>query len=196
MKKNFLLSILALVVPILGLTLAWAADVVTGNGSEGTINVRDINDGAAWTQLEAGEAWTLDIEVESDGGSKNEWGSSILASGDNAFPKKNTFKGFQLYLQSSTNGGKLNAVFGGSDHVINNVSYNKNFKATIVYDGDKALSIKTVSAAGTEDTQNYTLTTAFPAISQFAYGLPTGINITKLVVTKTTTPQDPEEPGA
>ena len=202
MKKNFLLSILALVVPILGLTLAWAADVVTGNGSEGTIDVSDINDGAAWTQLEAGEAWTLDIEVKSDGSSKNEWGSSILASGSNAFPEKNAFKGFQLYLQSSTNGGKLNAVFGGSDHVINNVSYNENFKATIVYDGDKALSIKTVSAAGTEDTQNYTLTTAFPAISQFAYGLPTGINITKLVVTKTATPegpqdpQDPQEPGA
>ena len=193
MKKKFFLSLLALVVPILGLTLAWAADVVTGNGSEGTINVSAINDGAEWTQLEAGEAWTLDIEVESDGSSKNEWGSSILASGDNAFPKKNTFEGFQLYLQSSTNGGKLNAVFGGGDHVINNVSYNENFKVTIEYDGDKALSIKTVNKAGKEDTQNYTLTTAFPAISQFAYGLPTGINITKLVVTK---PATPEEPGA
>ena len=49
MKKKFLLSILALVVPILGLTLAWATDVVTGNGSQGTINVSDINDGAAWS---------------------------------------------------------------------------------------------------------------------------------------------------
>ncbi len=184
MKKKFFLSLLALVVPILGLTLAWAADVVTGNGSEGTINVSDINDGAKWTQLEEGEAWTLDIEVESNGSSKNEHGSSILASGSNAFPEKSAFNGIQLYLQSKNKGGKLNAVFGGGDHVINNVSHNENFKVTIVYDGDKALSIKTVNAAGTEDTQNYTLTTAFPAISQFAYGLPTGINITKLVVTK------------
>ena len=113
MKKKFFLSLLALVVPILGLTLAWAADVVTGDGNQGTINVGDVNDGNTWTELSAGDAWVIDIEVASDGSSYNDWGSSILASGSNAFPEKKGFEGFQLYLQSSGNGGKLNAVFGG-----------------------------------------------------------------------------------
>ena len=182
MKKSNILSLLFV---LLTSSWAWAGDVVTGNNSQGTINVSDVNQGQSWTQLDAGDAWIVNMEVENTtGASFNEWGSSILTTGGDAFPSKNSFNGLQIYLHSSSHGGKLNAVFGGGDHLIDNVTYMGNFSATITYDGDKALTITTTNASSQTVTKNYTLTTALPAISQFAYGLPTGINIKTLTVEK------------
>lgn len=174
MKKTFLLSLL---LTLLGTVSVWAENVVTGSGVQGTINIADIND-QNLTSIPANTGWTLALEVENpDGKSFNQWGTSILAIGDKAFPEKNNYKGFQLYLQSSSNGGKLDAVFGGGDHIIDNVTYTGNFNATIIFDGVKNLVIETTNASGNKATNSYTLASALPEIAEFAYGLPIGINI-------------------
>ena len=179
MKKTFLLSFL---LALLGTVSVWAENVVTGSGAQGTINIADIND-QNLTSIPANTGWILALEVENpDGKSFNQWGTSILAIGDNAFPEKNNYKGFQLYLQSSTNGGKLDAVFDGGDHLIDNVTNTGNFSAVITYNGSKQLQIKTTNASEKVAINDYTLTNALGEFSQLAYGLPTGINVKNLQI--------------
>lgn len=150
---------------------------VSGNGSRGSISVADIND-QSLNEIPAGAPWTISIEVKNPNGvSFNDWGTSIFAIGNNAFPEKNGYRGLQFYLQSSTNGGKLDAVFDGGDHLIDNVTYTGNFTATISYDGENQLQIKTTNASGKVAVNDFTLNNKLAEFSQFAYGLPTGINI-------------------
>ena len=161
----------------------YAGKDIIGSAKQVTINVEDIN-GCGWSTVPAGTAWTMTMEVEnSNGTSFNQWGSSIFAIGDNAFPEKNGYRGLQFYLQSSTNGGKLNAVFDGSDHQIANVTYTGDFSATISYNGEKQLQIKTTNALGIVAENNYTLNNALAEFSQLSYGLPTGINVNNLMIT-------------
>ncbi len=159
-----------------------ASVAITGEGKEGTINVADLNDND-WTKIPAGTAWTISMDVENpNGASFNQWGTSIFAIGSNAFPEKNGYRGLQFYLQSSTNGGKLDAVFDGGDHLIDNVTYTGNFSASISYNGGNQLQIKTTNASGTVAINDYTLTNTLAEFSQFAYGLPKGINVKNLMI--------------
>ena len=155
---------------------------ITGNGAQATIGVSEIN---GWTKVPAGTAWTISMDVENpNGASFNEWGTSIFAIGANAFPEKNGYRGLQFYLQSSTNGGKLDAVFDGGDHLIDNVTHKGNFSASISYNGDNLLQIKTTNSSGTIAENDYTLSNQLAEFSQLSYGLPTGINVKNLLITK------------
>ena len=155
---------------------------ITGAGSQGTIDVGSITS-EVWTSVSAGTAWTISMDVENlNGASYNEWGSSIFAIGDNAFPEKQGYKGMQFYLQSSTNGGKLNAVFDGGDHLIANVTYTGNFSASISYNGGNLLQIKTTNASSTVAVNDFTLTNKLAEFSKLSYGLPTGINVKNLLI--------------
>ena len=155
---------------------------ITGRGAEGTINVKDIN-GCGWSNVVAGTGWIISMDIENpNGASYNEYGTSLFAIGNNAFPEKNGYRGLQFYLQSSTNGGKLNAVFDGGDHQITNVTYTGNFSAAITYNGGKHLQIKTTNASGTVAINDYTLNNALAEFSQFAYGLPSGLNVKNLQI--------------
>ena len=157
------------------------ASKITGKGSTGSLNVSDVSkDG--WNQLTAGTGWVMALDVESNGASYNQWGSSLFALGNTPFPEKNGYRGIQFYMQSSTNGGHLNAVFNGGDHSIANVEYNENFTTWLTYDGDKSLGIYTEDASGNGDMQNYTLNNALGTFSQLSYGLPEGINIKSLTI--------------
>ena len=152
-------------------------------GAEGPyVAIKEIDADGTTTTLPVGMGWILTVEVENpNGASHGQWGSSILATGKEPFPYKNKHNGFQLYLQSGTNGAKkLDVVFSNADHIVNNVSYTGDFKAVITYDGTSKLDVVTTNAAGTEETNNYTI--SLPAISEFAYGLPTGINIKRLSI--------------
>lgn len=157
---------------------------IIGNGNTGVVQVKDINE-QGLTSITAGAGWTLTLEVENpNGASYNQWGTSILATGDSAFPEKNNYTGFQLYLQSASNGqGKLDAVFNGADHVISNVTHTGNFSVVINYDGSSNLEIQSTNASGTKATDHFTLT-GLPEFSQFAYGLPQGINIKSMQIEK------------
>ena len=155
---------------------------ITGDGVQATIDVSEIN---GWTKVPAGTAWTISMDVENpNGASFNEWGTSIFAIGANAFPEKNGYRGLQFYLQSSTNGGKLDAVFDGGDHLIDNVTHKGNFSASISYNGDNLLQIKTTNSSGTVAENNYTLINQLAEFSQLSYGLPTGVNVKNLLITK------------
>lgn len=176
MRKFFLLSLL--------LTLWGTATSkdITGDGSEGTFSISEINS-QGWTSVSAGTGWIISMDVENpNGASFNGWGSSIFAIGSKAFPEKNGYRGLQLYLQSSTNGGKLDAVFDGGDHMINNVTYTGNFSAVISYNGKNQLQIKTTNASGTVAVNDYTLNNTLAEFSQLSYGLPTGINVKNLIL--------------
>lgn len=192
MKKNLLLAFLLC---ILGASAkSFAHDITGKNDTPGTVSVSDLS-GAKFTATDAGEGWILTLDVENpNGASYNQWGTSIIASGNNAFPEKSGFNGIQLYLQSNTNGGKLDAVFAGSDHIISNVTYQGNFQATVIYDGDKGLIIETTNSDGTKAEDKFTLSNALPAITEFAYGLPTGINI-KAKLSKTASTFDCPTPA-
>lgn len=155
---------------------------LTGNGSMGVVDVANYHqEGLA--EIPAGTGWTISLDVENpNGASFNQYGTSIFAIGTDAFPEKNGYKGLQFYLQSAANGGKLDAVFDGGDHLINNVTYTGNFSASISYNGGKQLQIKTTNASGTVAVNDYTLNNALGAFSQMAYGLPTGINVKNLQI--------------
>ena len=177
MRKFFLLSLL--------LTLWGTATSkdITGDGKEVTINISEINS-QGWTSVSAGTGWTISMDVENPNGvSFGQYGSSIFAIGSNAFPEKNGYRGLQLYLQSSTNGGKLDAVFDGGDHTIDNVTYTGNFSAVISYNGKNQLQIKTTNASGTVAVNDYILNNTLAEFSQLSYGLPTGINVKNLQLT-------------
>ncbi len=175
MRKFFLLSLL--------LTLwgtATSKDITGDDGKEVTINISEINS-QGWESVPEGTGWIISMDVENpNGASFNGWGSSIFAIGSKAFPEKNGYRGLQLYLQSSTNGGKLDAVFDGGDHLINNVTYTGNFNAVISYNGKNQLQIKTTNASGTVAVNEYTLTNTLAEFSQLSYALPTGINVKNL----------------
>ncbi len=176
MRKFFLLSLL--------LTLWGTATSkdITGDGKEVTIDISEINS-QNWTSVPEGTGWIISMDVENpNGASFNGWGSSIFAIGSKAFPEKNGYRGLQLYLQSSTNGGKLDAVFDGGDHLIDNVTYTGNFSATISYNGKNQLQIKTTNASGTVAVNDYTLNNTLAEFSQLSYGLPTGINVKNLQI--------------
>ena len=163
-------------------------DFITGAGlgKEGAespyVSIKEIDAEGTTTSIPTGMGWVLTIEVENpNGASHGEWGSSILATGKAPFPYKDQHNGFQLYLQSGTNDArKLDVVFGNADHIVNNVSYIGDFSAVISYDGTGNLQVKTTNANGDEETYNYEVT--LPEISEFAYGLPTGINIKRLAI--------------
>ncbi len=174
MRKFFLLSLL--------LTLWGTATSkdITGDSIQSTIDISKINS-QGWTSVSAGTGWTISMDVENpNGASFNKWGSSIFAIGSEAFPERDGYRGLQLYLQSSTNGGKLDAVFDGGDHLINNVTYMGNFSAVISYNGKNQLQIKTTNASGTVAVNEYTLTNTLAEFSQLSYALPTGINVKNL----------------
>lgn len=174
MRKFFLLSLL--------LTLWGTATSkdITGDGNKGTFSISEINS-QGWNSVSAGTGWTISMDVENPNGTSfNEWGSSIFAIGSEAFPERDGYRGLQLYLQSSTNGGKLDAVFNGGDHMINNVTYTGNFSAVISYNGKNQLQIKTTNASGTVAVNDYTLNSTLGEFSHLSYGLPTGINVKNL----------------
>lgn len=149
------------------------AYVVTGNGTTGTLTGYNIP---------SGKSFTLTMEVENNGASYNQWGSSILATGTNAFPEKSTVRsGFQLYLQSSTNAQKkLDLVAAGTDHILTSVDYNENFTVVMDY-ADGSLHVTATDASG--NSSETTVSTTLTEITSFAYGLPTGINIKTLDIT-------------
>ena len=153
---------------------------ITGAGAQGSIDIKNIG---GWTTVPAGTGWTISMNVENpNGASFNQWGTSIFAIGSNAFPEKQGYKGIQFYLQSSTNGGKLDAVFDGGDNPIDNVTYTGNFSATVTYNGANRLQIKTKNASGKEAINDYKVNTTLAEFSQLSYGLPTGINVKNLTL--------------
>ncbi|MBQ0049090.1 MAG: alpha-N-acetylglucosaminidase [Bacteroidales bacterium] len=170
-----------------------AADIVTGNGTTGTLKAASflIEEGN-WSLIPKDHAWTLDMRVDNNGASFNQWGSSILATGADPFPEQSSVKGaFQIYLQSQSNGGKLLFVTNGTAHKLDQIDYNDSFTLQIVYDGQGALAVTATDDDGHSSAGQYNC--IMPSISTFSYGLPAGINISELTIDMRNADQEEEE---
>lgn len=157
-----------------------AVDVITGNGAQGTISaIGYIKPSGLWTSVETSNGFTMNVEVESDGASFNQWGSCILATGTDPFASGYA-NGFQLYLQSKTNGGHLLCKTGYSEHRFAEIDYNENFTISMDYQGEGTLTIKATDAGGRSSTVS--VQTHINAFTTLSYGLPVGINISSLSI--------------
>ena len=116
------------------------------------------------------------LTATTDGSSFNQWGSSLLATGDNSFADDYT-GGFQLYWDKT---GTLTAKVNGSGETKFSTSASSAFTIEMNYDGstltltlqadDKAAETKTFSNVALKD------------IATFTSSIPAGINITSLLI--------------
>lgn len=128
--------------------------------------------------LEDGTTWSIHADVSNGGFSFNTWGSGILASGDNALAEDYT-KGFQFY-QSVDGSLILKTGNDWSKHTFNCTKNSQTYHIDLVHTAANNLTCKVT--AGSE-TETFTLTNhSLNAISRLSTAIPSGINITNLVV--------------
>ncbi len=178
--KNYVFYLSALLLGLLFSTHMRAENFVTGNGSQGTISATDcITPAGQWTAVDTSNGFTMNVEVESNGASFNQWGSCILATGTAPFASVYD-NGFQLYLQSSGNGGHLLCKTGYTEHKFAEIDYNENFSLSLDYKGEGTLTITATDAGGRSS--SVSVQTSINSFSTLSYGLPAGINITSLTI--------------
>ena len=156
------------------------------------------------TTLAAGEDWSISLTIEDNGNNFNEWGSALIATGD--APMNSTYaKGFQLYMQSTTNGGKLIVKLDddNNNNALASISKGTKYRIDIVYTHSNtqlvvtatslAASSSAAARAGEARTTNsLTLTQDMSDFTVLSHAIPEGVNITNLEVSKGATP-DPFE---
>ena len=139
------------------------------------------------TTIPAGTPFHMTLAATTNGASFNEWGSSLLATGDNSFANDFT-GGFQLYWAKA---GTLTAKVNGSGETRFSTSASSAFTIDFDYDGstvtltlqadDKAAETKTFSNVALKD------------IATFTSSIPAGINVTSLLISDPTLHSKPFE---
>ena len=170
-----------------------------GAGGEGNYITTDLG-----TTCGAGEDWSISMTIEDNGSNFNEWGSALIATG--SAPMNGTYtKGFQLYMQSTSNGGKLIVKLDedSNDNALASISKGTKYRIDIVYTHANTQLVVTATslaasssaaarAGGVRTTNSLTLTQDLSDFSVVSHAIPEGVNITNLEVTKGTVP-DPFE---
>lgn len=127
--------------------------------------------------LKNNEDWQVSFKVQNNGNTFNEWGSSLLATGDNALAT-HYYNGFQFYLKKDgnlvikTNGDKETTLTATQ-----NVS-SFDLKISHTADGTLTFTVDNGTTTETHTEQSYQLND----ITQFCTALPKGINIKDLAV--------------
>ena len=127
--------------------------------------------------LKSDEDWQVSFKVQNNGNTFNEWGSSLLATGDNALAT-HYYNGFQFYLKKDgslvikTNGDKETTLTATQ-----NVS-SFDLKISHTTDGTLTFTVDNGTTTETHTEQSYQLND----ITQFCTALPVGINIKDLAV--------------
>lgn len=127
--------------------------------------------------LKNNEDWQVSFKVQNNGNTFNEWGSSLLATGDNALATHYN-NGFQFYLKKDgnlvikTNGDKETTLTATQ-----NVS-SFDLKISHTADGTLTFTVDNGTTTETHTEQSYQLND----ITQFCTALPKGINIKDLAV--------------
>lgn len=125
--------------------------------------------------LEVDGAWTLTLQVESNGSSFNEWGSALLATGTEALAERYS-GGFQLYL---TKAGKIVAKVncGEEGKFETQATMGRRFQVELAYDGAKQSLVLTFQPEeGAAEQKEYNGVTLSAATSLCA-ALPEGIDV-------------------
>lgn len=127
--------------------------------------------------LKNNKDWQVSFKVQNNGNTFNEWGSSLLATGNNALAT-HYYNGFQFYLKKDgnlvikTNGDKETTLTATQ-----NVS-SFDLKISHTADGTLTFTVDNGTTTETHTEQSYQLND----ITQFCTALPKGINIKDLAV--------------
>ena len=157
------------------------------------------------TTLAPGEDWSISMTIEDNGNNFNQWGSALIATGDAPMNSKYA-NGFQLYMQSTSNGGKLIVKLDddNNNNALASISKGTKYRIDIVYTHSNtqlvvtATSLETLAAiaasrsAAARTTNSLTLTQDMSGFSTVSHAIPEGVNITNLEVTQGAVP-DPFE---
>lgn len=130
--------------------------------------------------------WTLTIKVATDGSSFNQWGSGLLAVGENALA--NSYPGaFQFYLKAAgTIVMKMNG--GGENTFAQNVG--SRFTIEMVNDGAGNFNVTLTPENGTPETKTFS-NIALNDITVFSTALPEGVAIEQLNLSDPTLSSQP-----
>lgn len=157
------------------------------------------------TTLAPGEDWAISLTIEDNGNNFNQWGSALIATGN--APMNNTYaNGFQLYMQSTSNGGKLIVKLddNNDNNALASISKGTRYRIDIVYTHSNTQLVVTATSlesqaslaarrvAATRATNSLTLTQDMSGFSTVSHAIPEGVNITNLEVSKGAVP-DPFE---
>ncbi len=179
--------------------------VVKGKGANASNNSGNYITTDLGTTLAAGEDWSISLTIEDNGNNFNEWGSALISTG--SAPMNSTYsKGFQLYMQSTSNGGKLIVKLDNdnNNNALASISKGTKYRIDIVYTHSNTQLVVTATslesqaslaarrANATRATNSLTLTQDMSDFSVVSHAIPEGVNITNLEVRKGTEP-DPFE---
>ena len=120
-------------------------------------------------------SWTLKLTATNDGSTYNSWGSGLLATGTNALADSYS-GGFQFYLAAA---GTLTVKVNSSENSFS-TALGSTFSIVLRNDGEGTLTVMVTAADGTTETKSISQT--LNNISTFASAIPSGVNITSLIV--------------
>ncbi len=157
------------------------------------------------TTLAPGEDWSISMTIEDNGNNFNQYGSALIATG-NAPMNSKYANGFQLYMQSTSNGGKLIVKLDddNNNNALASISKGTKYRIDVVYTHSNtqlvvtATSLETQAAiaasrsAAARTTNSLTLKQDMSGFSTVSHAIPEGVNITNLEVTQGAVP-DPFE---
>ncbi|MDO4930054.1 MAG: alpha-N-acetylglucosaminidase TIM-barrel domain-containing protein [Bacteroidales bacterium] len=127
------------------------------------------------TTIPGSSAWTLTLTGTNNGSTFNSWGSGLLATGSSALADSYT-NGFQFYLAAA---GTLTVKVGSSTESFS-AALGSTFSITMQYDGSGTLTLAVTNESGATETK--TISQSLADITNFSTAIPSGVNITNLVV--------------
>lgn len=178
---------------------------ISGKGADQSADTGNYITTNLGTTLAPGEDWSISLTIEDNGNNFNQWGSALIATGN--APMNNTYaNGFQLYMQSTSNGGKLivKLDYNNNNNALASISKGTKYRIDIVYTHSNtqlvvtATSLETPAAiaasrsAAARTTNSLILTQDMSGFSTVSHAIPEGVNITNLEVNKGAVP-DPFE---
>lgn len=128
------------------------------------------------TAIPADQPFSLSFDVTTDGSTYNQWGSGLLATGDNALADT-YYNGFQVYL--GADGGIVLKLGGGT----NGYAVTKgcgSFHVAMDYDGNNQLKMRVTTPAGAAEEHTYTH--KLNDIASLVSSIPVGVSLKNLEI--------------
>ena len=122
------------------------------------------------------KAWALSLKVSTDGSTYNQWGSGLLATGEE--PLGENYKGgFQIYLAKA--GNIVMKIGGNTEYSLDNsnctIAPGTAFEINVVSDGEGTLSIEAINADGVVGRREVSV--SLSNIFSFSTAIPEGVDI-------------------
>lgn len=128
------------------------------------------------TAIPAQCPFSLSLDVTTDGSTYNQWGSGLLATGNNALADAYD-NGFQFYLGAD---GSLVLKLGSSENRFTVTQGSHSFHVGMDYDGDGQLTVRVAAAAG--GTEEHVYAHRLNDITRLVSSIPAGVDIKRLEI--------------